>query len=1221
MLSTVSPALASMFSGVASAEPAGGSPFVSSATGIVATGPDGQRLGPFATTNSGARGFRDDGRADLAWVKTDAFLARGVSAIVGSDPRSGVTSAESALSELLVLNGVASVDHVRAVLTMGPDGEPVTTGSFAAGMTLGGTPVGTFSEPAVIDDVPGVVVHFLELTRGLPGGCARLVALRITTEAGWEIVAGDATACPSHPREQPKLTLARTYVGLEQLTTLGQSDVLHGASGTLSAQGRGEGEATSFLDLPEGPDAKVRAWETRRMQGNEAEARGGLTLTSFEIPGLLKLVAPVEASVRAWGDRNSFDTDVQYTTVQLEVQGQHFEAAARDVRIPIKDPNDPDGIAEIGYVAVNEKLEYFNEDFGTGERYVVASYALFRIMIDSAEPQFGLPPDVDFRVGYAYAEVRVPGEARLVAEAIASPGVVREGTPVTFTYTARSEGLGLIFDTTVSDARVGHIPACDAPLLRRSESTRCGLTRPVDDADQGGVPVLAEATGPWGEALSATAFAPLRIIHPSLTLSLAASPPIVHPDDPVTLTYVVRNTGDSVLRDVAIDDDAFGPTGTVPSLAPGAEATVVFSAPEDGAGVHRSRAIGFDEIGLPVTATAEDAVAVIHPGISLTVEATDIVRAGDPAVANYRVANVGDTPLSSVRLVDGASGTDADLGTLEPGAETLHTATFSAPDASFVLAPQTTGADRTGALVAATDEEAVRVIHSFLGVTVTPSPDLLRDDGTVTWSVRAENSGDNTLADLVLTDAAGVPIGTLASFPPGGSALFQRVEALDRDQTLAVTGVATDEAGLPVEGLGAGDVRVIHPALSLDLSAEPAIVHAGDDVLLTFVVTNTGDADVFDVLVADDVFGTAGTIPVLTPGTSETLTIRAAEVEGGLHRGTAAGTDELDLPVRAADDAAVLVIHPGIALAVDAPAIVRGGDMVVATYTVTNTGDVALDPVTILDAGSGLEGDLSALDAGGVKILQIAFPAPSASFDLSPVVTGADPAGGFVSDVASRAVRVIHTGLDVVVVPDPAVLRGSGDVSWTIRVENTGDNTLTGITVRDADGALLGDLDALAAGATHAFSRTDAVTSDATLVATATGTDEAGLGATATDDGSVRVIHPALGLVLSADPSMAHVGDEVLLTFVVTNTGDSPVFDIRVGDDVFGAAGRILVLSPGETATLPLRGGQPEGGLHRADAAGLDELGLSVTAADDATVVLLHPALAVSVDAPGVVRA
>jgi hypothetical protein len=123
---------------------------------------------------------------------------------------------------------------------------------------------------------------------------------------------------------------------------------------------------------------------------------------------------------------------------------------------------------------------------------------------------------------------------------------------------------------------------------------------------------------------------------------------------------------------------------------------------------------------------------------------------------------------------------------------------------------------------------------------------------------------------------------------------------------------------------------------------------------------------------------------------------------------------------------------------------------------------------------------------------------------------------------------------------------------------------------------------------------------------TITGDTEEGEGGeevTDTDDHVVDIIHPAIDIVKTVDEETVPVGTTVTYTYVVTNTGDTTLYDVSVDDDILGHIGDIEVLEPGQSVTLTrdfVVGDEIV--TNVATAEGEDVLGRSVSADDDATV-------------------
>ncbi|HJQ72159.1 MAG TPA: hypothetical protein VJ887_01965, partial [Actinomycetota bacterium] len=190
-------------------------------------------------------------------------------------------------------------------------------------------------------------------------------------------------------------------------------------------------------------------------------------------------------------------------------------------------------------------------------------------------------------------------------------------------------------------------------------------------------------------------------------------------------------------------------------------------------------------------------------------------------------------------------------------------------------------------------------------------------------------------------------------------------------------------------------------------------------------------------------------------------------------------------------------------------------------------------------------------------------------------------------------------------------LAHAGDtVTYTITVTNTGDEDLDNVKVMDT---ILGDLsasfaDELAVGASesHDFdyvvldSDPDPLVNEVTAKGSGVGSRVA---VEALADCVTDLIHPAIEIVKTVDEDTVPIGTTVTYTYVVTNTGDTTLYDISVDDDILGHIGDIAVLEPGESATLTkdfVVGDVPV--TNVGTASGEDILGRSVSSDDDAIV-------------------
>ncbi len=174
-------------------------------------------------------------------------------------------------------------------------------------------------------------------------------------------------------------------------------------------------------------------------------------------------------------------------------------------------------------------------------------------------------------------------------------------------------------------------------------------------------------------------------------------------------------------------------------------------------------------------------------------------------------------------------------------------------------------------------------------------------------------------------------------------------------------------------------------------------------------------------------------------------------------------------------------------------------------------------------------------------------------------LTGASVVGGSRISVGAQTVplkqagNILFPGLNVLKTC-PATGSVGGQISYTITVQNTGQDVLNNIHVNDT---ILGDLsasfaDSLAGGATeaHSFPYTltgspDPITNVVTATATAA---QSSTQLSDTADCTTDVLFPDLSIQKVADKGSVSAGDPIGYTITVTNAGPGKAFDVVMTD-------------------------------------------------------------------------
>ncbi len=292
----------------------------------------------------------------------------------------------------------------------------------------------------------------------------------------------------------------------------------------------------------------------------------------------------------------------------------------------------------------------------------------------------------------------------------------------------------------------------------------------------------------------------------------------------------------------------------------------------------------------------------------------------------------------------------------------------------------------------------------------------------------------------------------------------------------------------------------------------------------------------------------------------------------------------------------------------------------------TNTGNVTLTGISVDDPLVGtVDCPTTTLAPTESTTCTATYTLTQADVDAGVVdntatVTGTDPNGTDVDATDTASVPI--TAAPAVTLDKQAGTpsgNNAGDtIDYTFVVTNTGNVTLTGITVDDP---LVGTVDcptttlaptaSTTCTATYTLTQTDVDSGHVANTATVTGTDPNDTDVDATDSTDTPIAAgPAITLDKQAGvPSGNSAGDTVDYTFLVTNTGNVTLTGIVVDDPLVGTVDcPTTTLAPTEsttcTATYTLTQADVDAGVvdNTATVTGTDPNGTDVDATDTASV-------------------
>lgn len=594
----------------------------------------------------------------------------------------------------------------------------------------------------------------------------------------------------------------------------------------------------------------------------------------------------------------------------------------------------------------------------------------------------------------------------------------------------------------------------------------------------------------------------------------------------VTYTFEVTISGGVPVEITALSDDQFGvlsgdadcDVGTTLAAGASCEFEETFPLAAAAPGVTHTNVFTAnveDDQGNPASDTDDATVTYtdILPEVTVNKVASpdEVLETGGDVTFTFTVTNTGTVPATITSLEDNQLGTlsgdaDCEVGTaLAAGASCDFEETVSIPAGSLgqshVNVFTATVEDEDGNEADDSVEETVTYtdVPPLVNVVKTANPTVVpQTGGDVTFTYVVENNGDVSATITYLNDdefgdltgdadcQVGTVLGTGASCefsadfevpagPVGGSHVNVFTATLtDGDQQ---EDTDTDDAEVSYSN--------VLPAITVTKTADPTSVsETGGNVTFTFTVENTGSKTVTIQSMEDDRFGSIsdgscqpGT--VLDPTESCSLS-PSFPVPAGIAGGTHVNTFEVfavdgdQNVVSDSDDAVVTYtdVLPQVTVSKSAEpnTVVQSGDDVTFTFTVTNTGAVSAEIISLVDDMFGnLVGDADC------KVGEILGPSESCEFEVTFAIPAGTPGDTHVNvftatvednegnedsddDDATVTYTDVPATITMTKTPSPSsVTAPGGDVTYTVVINNTSE--VDTVVIQSLVDDKFGDLD------------------------------------------------------------------------------------------------------------------------------------------------------------------
>jgi len=298
---------------------------------------------------------------------------------------------------------------------------------------------------------------------------------------------------------------------------------------------------------------------------------------------------------------------------------------------------------------------------------------------------------------------------------------------------------------------------------------------------------------------------------------------------------------------------------------------------------------------------------------------------------------------------------------------------------------------------------------------------------------------------------------------------------------------------------------------------------------------------------------------------------------------------------------------------------------------VENTGDVALDDVTLADPLLGISTNLGSLAVGGAVTSSAPWIVAGSATNMA-TVTAEDPNGGVVLAGDTAVLQEIKPEILVTkkvslngtlgsAVDMLHATNGAEVVYWFV-VENIGDVVLTDVRLADPQVGLATNLGTLAVGHSVTSNVPWMVTGNQTNTVMVSGADPNGDPVFWEDTAEVREMTPSIAvakrvglggsLVAQTNFLYATHGTEVVYWFVVENTGDVALDAVVLQDAQIGFTATLGTLAPGAVATSQVPRMVTASIVNTVTVRAKDPNGNPLSASDTAEVRKITPAIGLS---------
>ncbi|MCG8483564.1 MAG: DUF11 domain-containing protein [Clostridia bacterium] len=677
-------------------------------------------------------------------------------------------------------------------------------------------------------------------------------------------------------------------------------------------------------------------------------------------------------------------------------------------------------------------------------------------------------------------------------------------------------------------------------------------------------------------------------------IELTSDPRHLVQGEEATFNIRVENTGNQTLNGILVVEEGLGIYQEITTLDPGREQNITKTKTMNELGQYEvlvRATINMNEYR--DEKTAQGSFAVEKPRYDLAVQMVanpETVKLGGEVTFSISIMNTGNIDIQDITVNDSLTGFHETIPLLEVGQE------MNFSTSKFMREP---GTYRNTAIVRFNAGKDSMVREAVAPVTVqepepiydleiekTATPETVELGKEVIYTIRVKNTGNKDLKVIEVEDPKLGISEKIKSLGAGEEKIFTSSAVMNELGTYTNTATASvnmpdvfsktvrSEAVVTVKSEPTNDVY----DFEIEKIATPETVYLGNAATFDITIKNTGNKDLFDIKIVDEMLDINREIALLPAGEEFHDSIDIVMNELGTFTNTVLASVTMgEFSKTETAQAAVMVIpapEPIYSFEIEltaTPDTVYKGEEITYFIKIVNTGNRDIYNMLIEAQSLGFD------DTGIIELLKAGEELSGSEpilRDKHGTITSSITASVEMDEytgtkTAEATVTVLDPARDFTItktVDDASVYKGE-TVIFEIVVENIGTTTMKEIAVVDEKIGLNVVIDTLEPGEENSYLTTTAVEMNEIGVYknTATATWE---GISKSDSAEITVmdLEPVEDFIITktVDDASVYKGETVNFEIVVENIGTKTMNNIVLKDEKIGLNTVIETLEPGE---------------------------------------------------------